>query len=475
MRLFRCTVFFYCLLCCLYYVRGEDNRPNVILVMADDMGWGDTGYNGHPRIKTPNLDSMAEAGFCLNRFYAAGPVCSPTRGSCLTGRNHNRFGISQANKGHLKKEEICLAEVFKIHGYQTGHFGKWHLGTLFDNYSGKGAKRQPELNYMTPGMSGFDEWFSTEFAVATYDPYKQSKLHEFKGDMRRGYVHNGKVIPQVLNGCDSKIIMDKALPFIETCVKDTKPFFVVVWFHAPHAPIVGHPKYMKELYADCDKDKQSYYSVITALDVQVGRLRKELRRLGVANNTMVCFSSDNGPEGDGKMKGRYQGSASVLRGRKRSLYEGGIRVPGIIEWPDRVEEGMVSDAPMVSSDYFVTCMDILGYTVADDRPYDGISLMPLFDGKKCKRGSNIGFWFENGHQEALIGDHYKLVHNRSTKRSRSDNSTVPLYEYELYDVVKDPSETENIISSEPSVAREMKKELSLFIRSCKKSNAGEDY
>ena len=138
-------------------------NPNVILCMADDMGWGDAGYNGHPEIHTPYLDEMAAKGVVFERFYAGASVCSPTRGSCLTGRNPFRYGIYTANRGHLKQEEISLAEIFKQHGYSTGHFGKWHLGTLSADFSGKGPQRHPERNYMTPGMAGFDEWFSTEW------------------------------------------------------------------------------------------------------------------------------------------------------------------------------------------------------------------------------------------------------------------------------------------------------------------------
>ena len=153
------------------------DKPNVILMMADDMGWGDTGYNGNRVIKTPNLDRMSREGIRFDRFYAGSSVCSPTRGSCLTGRHPYRYGVHTANQGHLRDEEICLAELLKEHGYATGHFGKWHLGTLTPDYSGKGPGRKPRENYSTPGMNGFDEWFSTEFAIATWDPYDPANSH----------------------------------------------------------------------------------------------------------------------------------------------------------------------------------------------------------------------------------------------------------------------------------------------------------
>jgi arylsulfatase A-like enzyme len=248
---------------------GLAARPNIILCMADDMGWGDPGFNGNPIIKTPNLDAMAAAGLRLKRFYSAAPVCSPTRGSCLTGRHPYRYGIFFANVGHLRKEEVTLAEALKTQGYTTGHFGKWHLGTLTPDYSGKGARRKPRANYMTPAMSGFDEWFSTEFAVATWDPYDPAVFHGKKYDVRSLYWHNGNNVTEKLEGDDSKIIMDRVLPFVRKAAKQKKPFFAVVWFHAPHAPVVAGPEYRK-MYSRYSEDEQHYYGCITALDDQVG-------------------------------------------------------------------------------------------------------------------------------------------------------------------------------------------------------------
>jgi hypothetical protein len=214
----------------------ESSRPNIILVMADDLGWGDVAYNGHPIIKTPNLDAMAASGLRFNRFYAGAPVCSPTRGSVLTGRHPSRYGIPTANQGHLEDEEVSLAEVMKSQGYATGHFGKWHLGTMTPDYSGKKG-REPEENYSTPGTNGSDEWFATEYAVATWDPYDPANAHDGVVDPRVLYWENGKNVvngvEQGLVGCDSRIIMDKALPFIEKQVKSDTPFLPSSGFMRP--------------------------------------------------------------------------------------------------------------------------------------------------------------------------------------------------------------------------------------------------
>ncbi|MDX2430686.1 MAG: sulfatase-like hydrolase/transferase [Bacteroides sp.] len=453
-------------------------RPNIILCMADDLGWGDVGYNGHPYIQTPSLDEMAESGIRFDRFYSGSSVCSPTRGSCLTGRNPFRYGIPTANKGHLKKEELTLAEVMKELGYSTGHFGKWHLGALSPEFSGKGPGRRPEENYMTPGMAGFDEWFATEFAVSTYDPYNKETAHtkawSEKGDWRSLYWHNGNPLNEELEGCDSKIIMDKAIPFIESSVEAGTPFFTVIWFHAPHAPVVGHPEYMEKLYSDRPENEQHFFSVVTAVDVQMGRLREKLRELGVEENTLLCFTSDNGPEGNPGKTARHQGSAGDFRGRKRSLYEGGIRVPGIIEFPSRFEGGKVVNVPCVTSDYFPTIVDLLGYELEDkDRPYDGISMLPFLEKEKKQREKGIGFQW--GQQRAWTGDRYKLVQNLSEKRQKSDNGMVPVEEFELYDLLEDPGETINIASKHPDILKTMKKELAAFVSSCENSLAGADY
>jgi len=441
----------------------ETEKPNVILCMADDMGWGDPGFNGNKIIKTENLDKMAKVGMRFTRFYSGAPVCSPTRGSCLTGRHPYRYGIFFANVGHIRKEEITLAEALKTQGYTTGHFGKWHLGTLLPDYSGKGPKRKPEKNYMTPSMSGFDEWFSTEYAVATWDPYNPAAFHGNKKDYdpRALYWHNGKNITDGLKGDDSKIIMDKAIPFIQKAVKDKKPFLAVIWFHAPHAPVVAGPKY-RRMYSQYSEDEQHYYGCITALDEQVGRLRSRLRKLGIADNTMLWFCSDNGPEGKDGKTGRFRGSPGPFRGRKRSLLEGGVRVPGLLEWPARIKAGRVTDIPCSTSDYFPTIMDILGFKIkGQPEPIDGLSLLPLINGKMRKRPLPIGF--ESYSQISLSDNRYKIYSSNKGKT------------YMLFDLIEDPSETKDLSSEKTHILRKMKTTLIKWRKSCQNSLAGKDY
>lgn len=424
------------------------DRPNVILMMADDLGWGDVGFNGGEIIETPELDRMAEGGLVFERFYAAAPVCSPTRGSCLTGRHPYRYGITGANVGHLKARELTLAEMLGELGYVTGHFGKWHLGTLTADFSGKGPGRKPEKNHMSPDMAGFDEWFSTEFAVATWDPYDPANQHGGgKYDIRRLYWHDGENVTEPLKGDDSRIIMDRALPFIEKAAKAEQPFFAVIWFHAPHSPVVGGPEY-RARYSEHPVPNQHYYACVTAMDEQVGRLRKALRELGVAGDTLVAFASDNGPARQGDPE--HVGSAGPFRGFKTTLWEGGIRVPAVIEWPKRIKPGRTGFAA-VTSDYLPTLAEVVGTEVAVE--LDGRSLTPVFEGKLASRREPIGF--QSGGQRAWMEGDMKLIFARRSKVPR------------LYDLKSDPGEQEDLAGDREEEVERMHSALQKWMKSCR--------
>ena len=265
--------------------------PNIILIMADDQGWGDVGYNGHPHLKTPNLDSMVKNGAVFTRFYSAGSVCSPTRASVMTGRHPERMGICGANCGHILTEEITLAELVTQKGYRTGHFGKWHLGTLTKDIldANRGGRQQNDIHYAPPKNHGFDVSFVTESKVPTWDPMitPPKNSGDVNGSVREGepfgtyyWSGSGMRVIENLEGDDSRIIMDRVIPFIEKAVSDRLPFLSIVWFHAPHLPVLTGEKY-KSLYSGLSEDEQEYYGVITALDEQVGRLRNKLKSLNI--------------------------------------------------------------------------------------------------------------------------------------------------------------------------------------------------
>lgn len=444
--------------------------PNIILLMADDMGWGDPAYNGNPISKTPNLDKMAAEGIVFNRFYASSPVCSPTRGSCLTGRHPYRYGIFFANVGHVKKEEVTLAEALKDKGYTSGHFGKWHLGTLTktDRDSNRGGIPKDTVHYSPPWRNGFDVCFSTEAKVPTWNPMvTPPKSALGVGNRVEGepygtayWVGPGQKVTDNLEGDDSRIIMDRVMPFIDQAIKNDKPFFAVVWFHTPHLPVLTGEKY-KKLYSGYSEDIQNFYGSISAMDEQIGRLRSYLKKHGSYDNTIILFTSDNGPEGI-KREGRTQGSAGPFRGRKRSLYEGGVRVPGLMTWPVVIRHPGSTDVPFSTLDYFPTVMDIPGFSIPlQPEPIDGISMMPFLEGRMKERPVPIGF--ESRDQQAFITNRYKIYSN--------DNGA----HFELYDLVNDSGETKDIAGKHPEIVEELKRQLSEWRASCRRSCSGKDY
>jgi len=446
-----------------------NDPPNIILIMADDLGWGDVGFNGNLYLQTPELDQMARNGLTLNRFYAASAVCSPTRGSFLTGRHPERYGITHANTGHMKEEELTLAELVKEQGYTTGHFGKWHLGTL--TVKEKDANRggpQGAAHYAPPWENGFDVSFSTESKVPTWDPMVTPEPDAQDIGKREPGSHFGtyywtgedEKVTDNLSGDDSRIIMDRVLPFIDQAAVADQPFLSLIWFHTPHLPVLTGPAY-RNMYADFSEDKQHYYGSITAMDEQIGRLRNFLREKGLAENTIILFCSDNGPEGPEQIN-RTQGSAGPFKGRKRSLHEGGIRVPALIEWPAKIKGGQKTNLPASTSDIFPTLLGILDVESQNGiQPLDGINIFPFIQQGIEKREELIAFQFQQ--QQAIMDDQFKLY--------SADNGE----NFTLFDLLNDPGETTDIADLHPQVTSRLSDALADWLISCAESNRGLDY
>lgn len=448
---------YFCLILCISLLSSAQEKPNIILMMCDDLGWGDTGFNGNKIIKTPELDTLASQGVNMKHFYAGGPVCSPTRGTCLTGRHYWRYGIWFANKGHLPKEEINIAQILKEKGYATGHFGKWHLGTLSKTVSAKGKARKPELNFAPPWERSYDRSFVTESAICTWDPGygKRAKDNPFYDD--------GKPTMENVKGGAARVVMDRAIPFIEKAVAEKKPFLSVIWFHAPHEDIKAGPEYLKmyEGYGEA----AHYYGCITELDEQVGRLQKKLKELGVYENTLQFFTSDNGPEGKTEPKNnktRRAGVTGGFKGRKRALYDGGVRVPSLAVWPGKLKAGTEINTPVSTLDYFPTIAKIIGYEMPDSRPIDGMDMMPIVKGELNIRSKTIPFRTTN--IAGILKGKYKLL-----TKSLGGGSD------ELYDLSTDWKESNNLASSSPEIVSELKKEIKEFLNSAEKSHSGKDY
>lgn len=454
-------------------IAAAAERPNIVLCMADDQGWGDVSYYGHKVLKTPVLDEMAASGLRLDRFYAAAPVCSPTRGSVMTGRHPNRFGCF--SWGHtLRPQEITIAEALQHAGYATGHFGKWHLGPV--------RKASP----VSPGHSGFDEW------VSSPNFYENSPLLS----------HNGKVIET--KGESSRVTVDYALKFMKQSAAKKKPFLAVIWFGNPHTPHVALPEFKKPFAAQKVR-MQNYAGEIAGIDAAMGHLRRELRALGVAGNTLLWYTSDNGS--------RPPGSTGGLRGMKGSLYEGGIRVPTIIEWPVKITSSRTTSLPSGTIDIYPTVLDIVGVKTAHQPRLDGISLRPLIEGNMKTRSKPMGFWvypvggirtpsaqwmkelqaeqaagtestdpqklaadagkitkkypLENppGHAALIDGD-YKL--HRIPKK----NGNIV---YELYNLKSDPQEKTDLAEKQADITARLKKSLAAWQTSVLHSLNGDDY
>lgn len=406
-------------------------RPNVIIMMTDDMGWadmdfairlgedgngGDVNYAGTPHWDTPNLASMASNGLAFSRMYSQSPVCSPTRASVMTGRSPERMGIPFANTGSLKNREVTVAEYAASLGYTTGHFGKWHLGVFTRDLTdaNRGGRAGSHGIYSTPLGSGFDVQYSTESKVSTYDPATSGLT-----TTTRYWTGPEEFVPldaAELQGDDSAIIARETTKFIEAVGQGIDPFLAICWFHTPHKP-VNTPN------NEDVNNLEAYRFAMEDLDAAVGEIRDKVQELGIADNTILLFTSDNGPE-DGK---DYNNEG--LRENKRELFEGGVRVPGIIEWQGQVAPG-VTHTPMVTTDYLPTLLDVWGVNAVDSRPMDGQSMADtIFEDRDAVRGKTILFKSINGHQSALgVEGRYKLI---STNNGKS---------WSLYDIVNDYGE-----------------------------------
>ena len=396
-----------------------DERPNVIVFLTDDQGWGDLGCYGHPRILSPNLDRFASEGLRLTQCYSACSVCSPSRSAILTGRTPYRNGvwrwIPEGSQYHLRTSEITLPRVLKEHGYDTCHAGKWHLNGLFN------SDQQPQ-----PNDHGYDHWLATQNNAAPNHLNPEN------------FVRNGKAVGQ-MEGPSSMICAEETLRWLESRKEYGKPFFLTVWTHEPHLPIESAEEHMKP-YADIeDEGIRQHHGNITQMDAAFGRLMAGIEQLGYRDNTLVIFSADNGPEGDG-LKGRTRGSTGGLRGRKRDSHEGGIRVPGIIRWPGHVQAGTESDTPVIGSDIFATVCDIINAPLPSDRTIDGASILPLLDGRTIDRQQPL-YWRNHLAQEefrvAMRDGDWKII--------GSDDLT----KFELYNVRDDWQETTDLSAMHP--------------------------
>lgn len=442
--------------------------PHIILVMADDHGYGDCGYTGHPFVKTPHLDEMSKNSVVFDRFHASAPVCSPTRASVMTGRNPVRTNVP--NHGlYLRPQEITIAEALKSNGYLTAHFGKWHIGSV--------QKESPT----SPGGQGFDHWLSG-LNFFDRDPYLS---------------HNGKF--DKYKGQGSVITMDHAIEHLKKHASK-RPTFTVVWFPSPHDPhreTSSNP----ELYKG--KKHAGYFQEITLLDEQVGKLRKALRDLKIHQDTLLWYTSDNGG---------LVTESSGGRAKKGSVYQGGLRVPSLLEWPARFKPKTVS-VPSLSSDIYPTLLSITDTRVDKQAQLDGIELTSFIDGKQTTRSKPMGFWHHFAGGNSTWNDRIikqlmeaqqagketplpeRLLKNVNEFPSYSEGAHKKghaalldwphkihaIYKHnkitwELYDLDKDPMESKDLSPTfAPEKLESLKEKLTTWQKSVLHSHEGKDY
>lgn len=420
------------LACCVPWgpARAVAAAPtNFVVFLTDDLGWGDLGCYGHPRIQTPNLDQFASEGVRLTQCYSACSVCSPSRSAILTGRTPYRNGvwrwIPAGSQYHLRTSETTIAEILKERGYATCHAGKWHLNGLFNEPA------QPQ-----PDDHGYDHWLATQNNAAP---------HHVNPD---NFVRNGQPVGP-LEGASSMICVEEAIGWLKSRSTAGQPFFLTLWTHEPHLPIETREEYLR-LYADLpDADLRQHHGNVTQMDAAFGRLMRALDEMGLRENTVVFFTSDNGPEGDGT-KGRTRGSTAGLRGRKRHSHEGGIRVPGMVRWPSQIAAGSQSDTPVIGSDIFATICEIVQAPLPADRTIDGASWLPLFKNQPVVRQQPL-YWRNHlaprEYRVALRDGDWKIV--------GSDD----LASFELYNLRDDWQESRDLSGQHPEKFAELKARL----------------
>ena len=425
----------------------ENKTPNVIIIMTDDQGFGDLGINQNPNIITPNIDKFANKSIQFNNFFVS-PVCAPTRSSLMTGRYSLRTGVRDTYNGGaiMSNNETTIAEILREANYATGIFGKWHLG---DNYPFRPSEQgfDESLIHLAGGIGqvgDFTNYFKGD--TSYFDPilWKNNKQNQYEGYC-------------------SDIFAENAIEFIEK--NKNNSFFCYLSFNAPHTPLQVPEKYYN-MYKDLDpelgfsddlsdfrmneKDKEDarkIYGMVTNIDDNIGKVINKLKELKIEEETIIIFMTDNGPQ-----QIRYNSS---MKGRKGTVYNGGIRVPFYIQYSEKFKESKVINKMSAHIDVLPTILELCNLNVPNDRKIDGQSLVPFINSKSTNDRFLFSYWTRRFPEKyinmSIQNDNYKLVGNNDFDSK--------IEEFELYDLVEDPNENNNIISQNIETARSFKKEM----------------
>ncbi len=419
----------------------REKRPNIILIMTDDQGYGDVGCHGNDIIHTPAIDRLADEGMELTRFYVC-PTCAPTRAGLLTGRYHHRTGVMGTMSGEalIAPDETTIAEILRENGYRTGIFGKWHLGDTYPRrpidmgfeeevvHMGGGLSQPSD----PPGVGYHDPTHREKYDYTIYDPFPHwvNSNNYFDPILRR----NGAF--EQFEGYCTDIFFSEAIDFIER--NRSEPFFAYIPTNAPHSPEIVSESHLAP-YRDRGLDEKTArcYAMIENIDDNITELRIRLDELGLADNTILVFMGDNGPQ--------YNRYTAGLRGRKAQFYEGGIRVPFFIRWPGRIEAGSARDDIAANIDLLPTLLSACGIEHPAAHTIDGRDILGLLTGETAEiTGRTLFFQGNHGvperyNQCAVVTERWKLINGA-----------------ELYDLAADPGETADVSGNNPEVVLELR-------------------
>ncbi len=437
---YRSIIFFLLMLSCK---KNSDIKPNIVFILTDDLGYADLSSYGSEFINTPHLDDMAKDGAKLTSYYSSQAVCSASRAAILTGAYSNRIGINGAfgpkSKRGINQKELLISEMLKENGYKTGIFGKWHLG---------------DADIFLPTRHGFDEFFGILFSNDMW-PFHPEIPHAFPDDLI--LYKNENPIETLIDQSDlTKRITDESIRFINE--NKNNPFFLYIPHPQPHVPLFASKEFKgstgKGLYAD----------VITEIDFSVGRVLKALDDNGLSENTIVVFTSDNGPW---LSYGDHAGSSGIFREGKGTAWEGGQRVPCIVKYPNKINSGTVIDEPLMGIDWLPTFANVTGSRMSSNK-IDGKNIWPLLISETSKSPHEaLYFYYRANELHAVRSGEWKLYFPRSYRSLNGRNGGkdgIPVKyeqnvvnEKQLYNLKEDPSELNNILNDHPNIVSKLEK------------------
>ena len=423
----------------------NQKKPNFIVIMTDDQGYGDLSCMGATDFLTPHIDELASCGARFTNWYSNSPVCSPSRASLLTGCYPGNAGVRAILAGHrrasgLTPQTPTIATALKREGYQTALIGKWHLGLKEEC-----RPNQNGFDYFYGFMAGCIDYYSHIFYWSMADGHTNPTHDLWEND--KELYDNGHYF--------TEMVSEKAVEKIRDLHESGSPFMMYVAYNAPHYPMHAPQKYL-DRFAHLPEDRRNMAAMISAVDDGVGQIVDELKRQGIFEDTLIFFQSDNGPSRESRnwMDGRadpyYGGMPGSLKGHKFSLFEGGIRVPGIFCWPGHIPAGQVIDEPCAAMDIFPTLLTLAG---GDPAAYqlDGTNILPVLTEGAPSPHKEI-FWEMEG-QTAVRKGNYKLVLNG--RLVEEEQPKEPVF---LADLSKDPGETTNLAEAMPELTEELKTE-----------------